>query len=570
MSDRSIVVNIIGQADKFRAALKQGEREADGFGKKLKGKMKLAGAAAGAAIAAGIGAALKSGVDFTMERKDAGRKLMASMGLSPEEAARAAEATSAAYVNNFGDSMGDLNNTLAAIWGNMPGYREANPDFLRGMIEDVHTVADVFDMETNRIVDLTSRLMNAGLAKNMDEATDLLTRTFQLVAPNMREAIGDAIDEYAPFARAIGIEGPQLMAKFVDAAEKGEYGIDKFGDAIKEFGIRSTDGSKASVAAFERIRLDADKMAATFVKGGPEASRALDKVIEGLMKIKDPAERAQHAVALFGTPVEDLALTDLPAFLKSLKSTSEGLGEFKGSTEEAGDAIYNTFQARLDGFKRKSLVAFAEFMEARVIPLLKDWAAWLRVNVGPEIDKAKERLREMLQGARKWFDENEDSVREWGKALKAAFRGVYETWKKTMKFALDYMGAWADSPQAKLLFKTLDALAWAINAANTGMDRLERRGGPLGGVLKGLVPGLNLLPGRAVGGPVRAGGAYMVGERGPELFVPSASGSIRQEGARGGPVQVVLTVAGNGDVADLIRKIVRVEGAGSLGLAAAR
>lgn len=31
---------------------------------------------------------------------------------------------------------------------------------------------------------------------------------------------------------------------------------------------------------------------------------------------------------------------------------------------------------------------------------------------------------------------------------------------------------------------------------------------------------------RAAGGPVEAGGAYLVGERGPELFVPSQGGSV--------------------------------------------
>lgn len=36
---------------------------------------------------------------------------------------------------------------------------------------------------------------------------------------------------------------------------------------------------------------------------------------------------------------------------------------------------------------------------------------------------------------------------------------------------------------------------------------------------------------RAVGGPVTAGRAYMVGERGPEMFVPSSSGSIVPNGA---------------------------------------
>ena len=40
-------------------------------------------------------------------------------------------------------------------------------------------------------------------------------------------------------------------------------------------------------------------------------------------------------------------------------------------------------------------------------------------------------------------------------------------------------------------------------------------------------------PGRATGGPVAPGRAYLVGERGPELFVPTASGRV-ETGQRGG------------------------------------
>jgi len=40
-------------------------------------------------------------------------------------------------------------------------------------------------------------------------------------------------------------------------------------------------------------------------------------------------------------------------------------------------------------------------------------------------------------------------------------------------------------------------------------------------------------PGRATGGPVSAGRAYRVGERGPELFVPTASGRIETAGGGG-------------------------------------
>ena len=45
---------------------------------------------------------------------------------------------------------------------------------------------------------------------------------------------------------------------------------------------------------------------------------------------------------------------------------------------------------------------------------------------------------------------------------------------------------------------------------------------PLSGAFFGPTPA----PGRAIGGPVQMGKAYTVGERGPEMFVPSRSGSI--------------------------------------------
>ena len=74
-------------------------------------------------------------------------------------------------------------------------------------------------------------------------------------------------------------------------------------------------------------------------------------------------------------------------------------------------------------------------------------------------------------------------------------------------------------------------------------------GGGLGGALARLIGGS---PPRATGGPVGPGRGYLVGERGPELFVPSASGRIEAAGSfgSGGPreVRVSITVnAANGE-----------------------
>ena len=57
---------------------------------------------------------------------------------------------------------------------------------------------------------------------------------------------------------------------------------------------------------------------------------------------------------------------------------------------------------------------------------------------------------------------------------------------------------------------------------------------------------------RADGGPVLPGGAYLVGERGPELFRPASAGTIDASAGGSAGVSVTVNVQG-GDVPGLIR-----------------
>ena len=70
----------------------------------------------------------------------------------------------------------------------------------------------------------------------------------------------------------------------------------------------------------------------------------------------------------------------------------------------------------------------------------------------------------------------------------------------------------------------------------------------------GGIPGLSsFFPGRATGGPVSGGSPYMVGEKGPELFVPNTSGNIvpnnKLGGGGGGSTNVVVNVDAKGSSA---------------------
>jgi hypothetical protein len=67
-------------------------------------------------------------------------------------------------------------------------------------------------------------------------------------------------------------------------------------------------------------------------------------------------------------------------------------------------------------------------------------------------------------------------------------------------------------------------------------------GAGLGSVVSGLVSGLLGSPGRATGGPVSAGRSYVVGERGPEMFVPPGDGRIVTGGRGGRDVKVAIAI----------------------------
>lgn len=94
----------------------------------------------------------------------------------------------------------------------------------------------------------------------------------------------------------------------------------------------------------------------------------------------------------------------------------------------------------------------------------------------------------------------------------------------------------------RIALGTIDEIA--AQAARNLFSSLP--GGRFGGLLDlgGLVGSALGLPGRATGGPVSPGRGYLVGERGPEMFVPTSSGRVENfaNGNGGGPRDVRVSI----------------------------
>lgn len=98
----------------------------------------------------------------------------------------------------------------------------------------------------------------------------------------------------------------------------------------------------------------------------------------------------------------------------------------------------------------------------------------------------------------------------------------------------------------RIALNTLDEIA--AQALQIGLGSIGLGGGSggggLGGVLNlgGLIGSIFGLPGRATGGPVAPGRGYLVGERGPELFVPTSSGRVVPNAGSGGARDVNVSI----------------------------
>lgn len=352
-----------------------GKKFAEGWGKK---SLLLLGTA-GVAVAAAFTAAVVKGMNL----EPATDKVAATLNLTVEQADVASKAAGQLYSSNWGESMEDAANRTGIVISSIEGMRNATAEELSRMTGLFSAFSDGFEIDMGRATQVVGQMVSTGLAKDAEEGLDLLTVALQKVPVAVREDIIDAMDEYGPFFADLGISGETAMTMLADSAEKGMYGIDKTGDALKEFTIRSTDMSKATGDAYKAIGLSQQKMTAALLKGGDEGKAAFAKIIGGLEGMKDPVAQSQAALALFGTPLEDLSTQEIPGFINMLANMDGGLGDVAGSTQKMGDTMSNNAASNIESFKRELETNVVGFVGGAVLPALNDVTRELKDNFGP-------------------------------------------------------------------------------------------------------------------------------------------------------------------------------------------
>lgn len=344
-SKANVRIRIIGDSSGLRPALIASENMLGGFANKAKVALVAGGAAAAYGFAKAFGEA--------MNREQLAGKF------GDDIVARAATV----YKNAWGESLEDVATQMTETqraFGDVANLEQ--------LTEAAFILSQKFDRDVSSSIQDASELAES-FGIDGAKAFDLLAVAMEGNTAEVNDELSASIREYGDFFEGLGFSAERTLQVLTNFGEGGAMQMDKAADALKELTIRGTDMSAASGAAFEAMGKDQQLYAELLLEGGDAASDAMFGIIRGLQGIKDPAEQANAAIALFGAPLEDLGTGKIPEFLASFQGMQHSFADAEGSITSLGNEMSDNLGTKLEGIKRQGLEAITVFMEERLIPV---------------------------------------------------------------------------------------------------------------------------------------------------------------------------------------------------------
>lgn len=336
------------------------DRVSDNAGK-MGEKLGLAGVAAGAALTKGL-------LD-EISADGATRKLAGQLGLTVAESEQVGAMAGSMYADAYGSSLEEVNSAIAGVSSTLADLSANGGADVDRLSKKALDAAGTFDLDLAGAISTAGTLMKTGLAADGDEAFDLLVGSMQKMPQAMQAELLPVMDEYSKHFADLGIDGTTALGMVANASQDGAIGMDKMGDSLKELTIRATDGSATTTAAYEAIGLSNDEMTAKMLAGGDQANDAFGQIVHGLQGIEDPAAQSAAAIALFGTPLEDLGTAGIPDFLGAIDPMGDAFDSVAGSADELSATINTGPAVAVEEMKRGMLASLQE-TAAGAMPLI--------------------------------------------------------------------------------------------------------------------------------------------------------------------------------------------------------
>lgn len=371
-------------------------RSLDGVADKLEGvnlKAIAVGGAMTAAFAGVVTGVVKAGkylADLGNEYNQAVNDISAATGAMGAELEGMGEVLKDVYSSgSWGDNMGDIAAGITEVHKATGLVDEALAETTKG----AYMLSDVFGYDVAETA-RAAKAMMTNFGVDGYDAMNMIASGAQNGLDFSGELI-DSISEYSVQFAKLGFSADDMFNVFQAGADSGAWNLDKVGDAVKEFSIRSIDGSKTTTHAFEALGYNAEEMMGTFAKGGKDASKAFKDVAKRLMKVDDAVERDMIGVELFGTQWEDLGIEAMTA----LSTMQEGAYATTDALAQIGEVKYDNLGDAFEAVKRKAEVSLLPLGTTianallEILPIIEEIFA----EIGPELETLIKDLMPVLQ-----------------------------------------------------------------------------------------------------------------------------------------------------------------------------
>lgn len=378
----------------------------------------------------------------------------------------------------------------------------------------------------------------AKMDKAINDAAVTIGQTFMPAAI----AIVNTITQGFQGAMEYGIK-PMLFG-FEALGIKASEATSKVGVAIDFM----TSPSKWNTAGIEAYSKQLDSLSAIAVDMLTESAARLSGVSQSAVMGKDTGARRSDTPALIKKPKSKrtkeqgpIDVFDNQSFITSSKETAkfikeqyDAINDLQGMMADDATRSADNYAASLERLISNTPIAKTEELYQNITMLDE---AFMTGKIGAEQHaQAIEQLTgKTTETAASAMDEMSVMAKHAGENIQDAFaQFLFDPFKGGVNGMLEGF-------QNMLRKMAAEALASKVMSMVGDWGKNNSGGGGWIGAVAGIASGMfgGGTAAKAEGGSVSAGGSYLVGEKGPELFTPSTSGEITPNKSMGSQVTVV-------------------------------
>lgn len=393
------------------------------------------------------------------------------------------------------------------------------------------------------------------LSEELDEASDAIDKLRGSIE-NSFNPLSHIDDRFGSFAKNVkNLSEAQKNLNFGRAASEilqtsealNEFvDLSFFTDRIMRFELGMQDLGTAARKLqkdFDLIEKDSFDVARGFsaiaraegIEGKAQAISDLHQIISTMVPTTNKGE---IALAALGDQLAQGALTAYE-YLAALEEVTGGLDDAASASEKLGKTTLSIVEAQY--MLKKGILPPGAADDFKV--------------VNKEIEKVYENLRRAARTPEKTIKKAREEIIKISPEMKQLIKLSEDIGKK---FETAFMDVVRGTSSVKDAFRTMAADIIAELYRVFVVKKITGFITDAVGLFMGPAPGSSgSLTTRAVGGPVSAGQPYLVGERGPELMIPSSNGKIIPNNHLGGGGSVIVNQTIN--VSTGVQQTVRTE-----------